>query len=654
MSVTDKIQFKRRKLPNEKKDPLKDLIDLYAEEEREMGDEMINGKDDTETKSKHDLSLKRLIEANRSTRRKKVVVASTLLLLCFAGAALAGFFYFSGRQSFNQEDLKLSVTAPEKVKIGEPFEYLIKYENAGQVALNNARLTVQLPTGFFLEKSEPALTGHELIIGDMAAAAANQLSLAGKIIDSTEEAQTLGVTLSFEPSNFHSTFSKNALFSQVIEAPDVEFVYNRPANVTLGQKASIKLKLKNKGEFALENARMQIDYPENFSFKSASPAPVEGDNVWVAGNLEKMTESKEINLEGSFPVGLEIKSTEQRTREFAFSLLLPMENGQYAAVKKEKFAINIIDQPIGLSLFVNGSADNKSVELGNSLAFSLSGKNNGQEAFKDLEMRLILTSDPIDILNWNRVEDKQFGKIGKTDTGKQIVWDKKQIPALGNLAKGKSAGADVIVPIKMIADFGQENIAKLGLTVLEAQAEIVFPNQNGAELLPVQSGKIRLVLDSNINIGGKALYYFDDGTPIGEGPIPFRVGKPTKLKVFWDLSNDIHEMENVSVSASLPDYVKFTGDKYVTAGDISFDESTRKVTWAINRLPEAIKESHASFTIEVTPQAADAGKIIKLTGNTTLSAKDVVTNNIIIKTKNIITSALEQDGYAKTDGVVVK
>jgi len=195
-------------------------------------------------------------------------------------------------------------------------------------------------------------------------------------------------------------------------------------------------------------------------------------------------------------------------------------------------------------------------------------------------------------------------------------------------------------------------IAKLGLATLEAQAEIIFPSKDGAEPLPVQSGKIILTLDSNINIGAKALYYFDDGTPIGEGPIPFRVGQPTKLKVFWDLSNDIHEMENISISAALPDNVKFTGDKYVNVGDISFDESTRKVTWAINRLPEAIKEAHGSFTIEVTPTAKDAGQIIKLTGNTTLSAKDTVTNNIIIKTKNIITSALEQDGHAKTDGVV--
>lgn len=640
-------------MPAVKEDPLKDLIDLYAEEKEELGDAQVEVEPE-EKKSKHDLSLKRLIEENRSSRRRKVLVASIVLLVCFAGAALAGFFYFGARKTFNQENLQLAIAAPEKIKINEPVEYVIQYKNVGEVDLNNARLTLQLPHGFILDKSVPDLNGHELLIGNILALAEQKVMLTGKIIDEPAEAQTLTATLSFEPSNFHSTFSKSASFSHIVELPDVELISGQPANVTLGQKINIKLKLKNKGTFPLENAKLRLTYPDKFNFKSASPAPIEDKNVWLIGNLDRLSESKEINVEGNFPSGTDIKSAEERIRNFTLALLLPGANEQFFVIKQEDFTINIIDQPIGLSLFVNGSADNKNVELGSALAFSLSCKNNGTEAFKDLEMRLTLVSNPVDILNWNKIEDKQFGKIGKTETGKQIVWDKKLIASLGNLAKGKTAAADVIIPIKTIIDFAKDNIAKLGLTTLEAQAEIIFPSKDGTELLPVQSGKIILTLDSNINIGAKALYYFDDGTPIGEGPIPFRVGKPTKLKVFWDLSNDIHEMENVSVSASLPEYVKFTGDKFVSAGDISFDEATRKVTWAINRLPEAIKESHASFTIEVTPQAADAGKIIKLTGNTALSAKDVVTNNIIIKTKNIITSALEQDGYAKTDGVVVK
>ena len=650
MPQSDNFKFKRHKLPAEKADPLKDLIDLYAEEADEGLDDGENEK--PAEKPKYDLSLKRLIEENRGARRKKFFIFSAIILFSFAAAAVAGFFYFDAHKVFNQENLQLTITAPEKVKINETFNYVIKYQNAGEIDLFDSRLTIQYPPGFILEKSAPDMNGHELLIGDILALAEREVILTGKIIDDPAEAQTLSATLSFEPSNFHSTFSKSANCSSIVELPDVDLISSRPANVTLGQKLNIKLKLKNKGNFPFENVKLQMTYPEKFVYKSANPAPVEDSNVWLVGNLANSSESKEINIEGSFPSGTDIKNAEDRVKNFTFTMLLPGANEQFFAVKSETFTINIIDQPIGLSLFINGSADNKNVELGNSLAFSLACKNNGVETFKDLEMRLILTGGEVDILNWNKIEDKQFGKISKTETAKQIVWDKKQIAALGGLAKGKSATVDLIIPLKTIADFAKDDIAKLGLTTLEAQAEIIFPSKDGAEPLPVQSGKIILTLDSNINIGAKALYYFDDGTPIGEGPIPFRVGKPTKLKVFWDLSNDIHEMENISVSAALPDYVKFTGDKYVNVGDISFDESTRKVTWAINRLPEAIKEAHGSFTIEVTPTAKDAGQIIKLTGNTTLSAKDTVTNNIIIKTKNIITSALEQDGHAKTDGVV--
>src|SRR3989339_1699287 len=208
MPQSDNFKFKRHKLPAEKADPLKDLIDLYAEEADEGIDDGENEK--PAEKPKHDLSLKRLIEENRGARRKKFFIFSAIILFCFAAAAVAGFFYFDARKSFDQGSLQLTIAAPEKVKINETFNYVIKYQNAGEIVLLNSRLTVQYPPGFILDKSVPDLNGHELLIGDILALAEREVVLTGKIIDDPIEAQTLSATLSFEPSNFHSTFSKSA------------------------------------------------------------------------------------------------------------------------------------------------------------------------------------------------------------------------------------------------------------------------------------------------------------------------------------------------------------------------------------------------------------------------------------------------------------
>ena len=62
--------------------------------------------------------------------------------------------------------------------------------------------------------------------------------------------------------------------------------------------------------------------------------------------------------------------------------------------------------------------------------------------------------------------------------------------------------------------------------------------------------------------------------------------------------------------------------------------------------------SNGTYHFPTIPGHEFAGQIIKLTGNTTLTTKDTVTDDLIIKTKNIITSALEQDLHADTDGVV--
>lgn len=641
--------FRRREIKEEKKNSLKELLDLYREED----DGQLEENDSASAPGK-DASLKNLIETNRSHRRKRLLVFSTILLFIFAGAAIAGFLYFSANKTFQNENLQLEIVAPEKIKVGETIEYLIKYKNLGDVALTKSRILFQYPHGFILEKAEPALENHSVSLGEITAMAQGKLKLTGKLVDSLDRQQKLTATLVFEPSNFHSEFSKEASLSTVLESPQIEFVNEAPATTTLGQKINIKITLKNKDSLDYEKLKLEIVYPDKFNYLSAKPLPTENNNQWSITRINANTDSEEIGLEGKFDPSLFFANEADRTKVFALNFYAEGEDNQYCLVKNSQFEIKITEQSLNATLIINGSTDNKDIELGNILTFSAIAKNNGEETYKDVTLKAIIDSQPIDILNWEKISDDRYGKMQKTDQGKEIVWTKTQVPELAEVKPNNEVMVTFSLPVKTFEQLKGGDARALSETTINTFSAIVLSAETAPGAKPIASSNVKLTLNSNVNFGVKALYYFDDGTPIGNGPYPPRAGQETKLQVFWDLSNDIHDLADLSLKATLPAGIELTDVQNVTVGEFKYDKTKREVSWTISQLPRTLKTAHGNFGIKFTPDAKDIGKLIPLLGNSTLSVKDTMTNSLIVKTKNIVTSALDQDKYALGIGTVQK
>jgi len=645
--------FKRKKIKYEEKDPIEELMDLYEEENidgEQMTGEISEKKD---SKEDNDKTLKNLIEIDRTKRRKKFYLISLVVLVILAGSALAGFLFFANQKTFEQQTLNLEIAGPEKAKIGEEFEYLITYQNLGEIELQNSRLIVQYPHGLIVTKTEPELTNHKWVLGNLESGDKGEIIITGSIIDEIDRDQKLTATITFEPSNFHSEFSKETNFSIVLEKPEIEIINTSPSNVTPGQKLSLKTKLKNKGEVAFQNAKLEYIYPENFDLTSANPGAFEDNNKWILSEIPETSNSQEILLNGNFPSDMAFKNDEDRKQSFAVNFYLPGKDGQYHLINQEEFEIKIIDQAVNTYLIINGSTENKNIELSQTLTFSLIAKNNADQTYENVEIKTVINSQPSEILDWNEIEDDYYGKIEKTEAGKEITWTKDQISELQSFEAGNEVVINIVIPVKDFAAIDSNNLETVGQTKINAYSQInLFPSLE-TDVKPIKSSVIDLTLSSNANIGIKALYYYDDGTPIGIGPMPFEAEKQTQLKVFWDISNNLHELEDIKVTTTLPEYVNWPDEKNVSAGEIEFDSNSQKVTWEINRLPESVNEAHANFAIQVTPKIEHIGELIKLTGNTTFSAKDTAIDSLIIRTKNIITSALEMDDYAETDGKVI-
>ena len=643
-----KIQFKRHDIKAPPKDSINDLVNLYKAAEDESN--FI----DSEKRFFHEETdpLKKIIEKKRAHKKKALWVGLLTTLLILAGTAFAGFLYFSGHRTFNSETLKLSIIGPEKAKLGETIEYQIKYVNSGTVSLEEAKMNLQLPHGFILEKSDPAIVNRQINLNTLTINSTGYVTLSGHYMDNLEHEQKLTTTLYFVPSNFSSEFTDETSFNTLLELPQMDFSLNYPASITLGQKFNLNIESQNNSPIQFENTKVEVTYPAGYEFLSSNPKINDENNVWPIAKMMPNSKEKEIQIAGSFKADLTFENEAERERPFKIQVLALGVNDQYYVLSEKEIVIKISDQPLQAYLIVNGSTDNKNVSLGKILTYSLVIKNTGDNDFENLLAKVIIKSAPVELVDWEKIVDNNFGQIESDETGKVIVWTGADIPKLETLEAKKDVTINFSIPLKSLNQLKTVNAEDLSDTKIESISEIYINPGAETSPLPVKSNPLTLSLNSNINLETKALYYYTDGTPLGMGPFPPEVDQTTQLHVFWDLSNDLHEMKDIKIESTLPKYITLVGTPNVTIGQFNFDEESNTLKWEIATLPKTIKEAGCNFVVEFTPTDKQQGKFLQLTGNTTLTAKDALTNDTIVKTKNILTTALEQDEFVTGEGLI--
>jgi hypothetical protein len=120
------------------------------------------------------------------------------------------------------------------------------------------------------------------------------------------------------------------------------------------------------------------------------------------------------------------------------------------------------------------------------------------------------------------------------------------------------------------------------------------------------------------------------------------------------MTKHVDELSNIKINALLPAGVTWTGKTFVDAGEVTYDDSTKIVTWTLNRLPQDVTEEDVSFDLTLTPGLADADRFAKILGETRFEATDVTNNQKVVKTSAALSTDLENDEGARGKGVVRK
>ena len=581
------------------------------------------------------------LDGKPGSRLKSAILGTVAALAILGGVTWAGLLFFSRTSGFTGESVDLAVETTEAFSAGAERDVVIRYRNRESIPLARAEIEFRAPEGFEIVGSEPASAQEGAwSIGSVAPGAEGEVKVRGFVRKELDAAITFEAKLNYRPADFNADFQKVASHTVVVSESVLALSGTGPKEMTPGDEIAFIYEYENRSDAALENMRFVVDPLEGFIFASAEPAAdADAGLQWSLPKIEAKAKGT-ITVKGTF------SAASRGPKALAARMGFAADAGVVTIAKAEA-ATDVLKSNLDLALIVNGSDKPPTVSFGDQLFFTVRYENAGDVALKDVSLIAELPSEPKNaVLDWPSLRDDLAG-VRKDST---ITWTKKEIPALASLAPGDKGELNFSVQIvrKPLEEGGGSDY----VIHSSASAKIAKAgNVSGARQVDAVPMDIRLLSDVSFTAYGR--YYSADGVPLGSGPLPPKVGEKTVYRVYWIVRNSLHELTNLSATTLLPQGVKWTGvPREVGAGSLDFDETGRKATWRLNRMPTSVPEVVVSFEVELTPEAEDIGEILDLTGDNRFEAFDKAVEAVILKNQPAIGTDLIGDEDASGKGVV--
>ncbi len=634
--------FIERPVPTEKE---------VASFERVLGREARNQEIDTNLSAIYTDKKGSLVDVKKmKVRHRQLFIIrlfrNLLILALSLGVVYFAYSYFFDRTN-DSSSLEIKITAPEKVLAGEEFSYKVDYHNPSKFTLTKVHLEVQYPENFVVTGSSvaPQSGNYGWDLPDIDPGGSASLSVTGRLINKPDSVNVISGRLSYVPLNYSSQFKKEASASTLVSGPgfQIDLEYNNTA--FLNQDNAMTLIISEVTNNYLGDFNLSFSLPEETNVNLASSSDntatrasssdliakkltitKAGGVSWQISGLSQELGRQEIPL--SYKIGTKLDNPEISVR-----LEKKLEDGQSYVFWEKTFKPELVKSDLNLTLFINGSKNDNAINFGQALNYTLSYNNKGDNAFNEVVIMAALSGD---FLDFNSLSMEKAGEL----RGNTIIWTKKEIPELAQIKPGQEGEINFslnLLPFKA-GDLGKN----LSIT---SYAQYGVNNQ-AAKGEDNKSNTIISRINSDLNLSEQIRYFNDDNQPVGSGPLPPKVGEKTSFKVYWVVTNNLHELSDTRVVFTLPSNVEFDDKSSTGVGNISYDVSARQVIWEIGRLPVSVYQANAEFNISLTPLDSDRNKILVLSSGSTVTATDTETKNLISKKTGAKTTKLEDDDIA--------
>ena len=645
-------EFVKRPLPNDEEVEAFDKYVVNEAKEEEIKNSLARIYQDDQGKK---LDIKTLT-VKRARGFFFNLVTFIIVMFVLSGAVYAAYNYIYLNINADKQTIVLSFAADREVMAGEEFYYILNYKNEDKVAINNIEIKVQYPDNFIFLESDPRATrnNNTWAMASLAPHRSDLIRIKGKLVGPVGESDIILADMTYKPANFSSEFKKSATFETKINDLGLNFSFSNSNSALVNEDNEIIVKFKVKDQNYLNNFRLTLEHPAEVEIINqaagaatsapAAPALQRGESAiplikpeggaWFISNLEKN--------ENEFKIKFKVREKKQPSVNLKIKFELPVEvkdqPTKYYLFHEKDLVYEIIKSDLNINIIINGSPIDQGVNFGQTLNYAINYANKGETLMKDVIIMAVLESD---FLDWPSLIDGASGKV----SGNAISWSKQEIAELAEVNSGAEGVIDFSLKLKAAAAV---DLSKSYQVKSYVRYSVLGKSASGEN----QSNSIVNKINSDLNLVEQLRYFSDDNLAVGFGPLPPRVAQTTSLKVYWTINNNLHELNDLKISVTLPVNIRWGGKNRSSIGEVSYLSAANQVVWQIGRLPVTVYKADAEFNLDLTPAEADRNTIMIILPGTKIAAQDSETDMPINKTLKAKTSKLEDDNMASGDGVV--
>lgn len=521
-----------------------------------------------------------------------------------------------------EANVKVTIDAPETAPSGSQVIYKFKIDNQDPAKLTNMELELVYPNGFTYLSSTPNannLSGSIFSIPDLSSGQNAVVIVKVNAQGGINDEKNLVAKLHYKYSNFNSEFIKETEHKIRLLASDIVMELTGPDNTTSAQPVSYKLHYKNESDHDITNARIQITYPEGFTYGDADPQPNLGQNIWNVGSLKK-NEDNTIQFSGSF-----VSARPGQKASFDAAFMVLDEQGNYYSQANTSFSTSIASTPLLVTQEIS-NANKSVVNPGDSITFIIHYQNNSQVAVTGVNVSASVDSKAIDI---SSIKAQGAAEVNNNT----VTWNTASVSNFEHLNPNESGTLQYTAKVNNPAVRDSSKNITISSTVK------IKSNENPV-YLPGNSLSIKISSPSDLS----------SSVTVVSGPHPAQNGSTTIYQVTLALRNSNNDFNDGLLTGFVASSIQNFDQSSISSAEaslVSYDPSTGKMVWKVGKLPAHTGDFNAarklSFQVKVVPGSSQDGKNFTLFKSIKFSAKDSFTNqDINLDTSDINSGRVQQ------------
>ncbi len=563
-----------------------------------------------------------------------------LAIVFFVGAMIyAGYNFFGNDKTIvSDEKIEINVVGNSFSKAGEKLPLEIEVINNNNANLELSYLSVEYPKGALNDWSNLERLPRDNI-GVIAPGERIVRNVEVKLFGEEKSVTNVRVGLEYHPEGSNAVFTKEIYYPVTISTAPLSLSFEAPNTTVSNQAITFKVVATLNTSLPEENPILKMSYPNNFIFDSATPEPSFGNSVW---SLESLTTEKPLEVEISGRL-MGAEGDEQVFHAYTGTSkeTTPSIIGVNYSSLLHKISIN---KPfLNTKILVNGSDQSDiSVASGSTVDVDIDWSNNSFDPITDGEIIVSLSGNVLDM-------DSIYSQEGFYDSlSNQIIFNKSTDVKLAEIKPGQDGQSSFTfktAPLVGSLDSVKEPSVSIKVSVSGRQSSSGYDYKKLSDFLE----KV-VKIKSDFQIASSAYYY--------NGEMPPKANAETSYIISWTLSNSANSISNAKAVSSLPIYVSWVGPVAGSDEKITYNQTSREVTWDIGNVSPytGIKTNkEVSFVIKIRPSLSQVETIPVLMEKISLMGIDTFTKTQVTNSASQIMTSLNNDpNYKQISGKVVK